>query len=104
MTVVNEDLFILIEHAGPTGVTADELAKWTGSKVQTMHTWLSRWTKRRCLKHIPFEGHIERITRRKPGRPPGSIGRYIIGPVEWSSYRWRDDQEIDESTKLANQQ
>jgi hypothetical protein len=103
MTVINEDLFRLTELAGPIGITADELAKKSGNKVSSIHTWLSRWTRRKCLKHIPFEGHVERAAKRKPGRPSGSTGKYILGPVEWSSYRWRDDQEIDESTKLANQ-
>ena len=92
----NKEWFQYIELTMPLGVTAEELAEKMGWKLGVVRTWLSRWTTKSYLKHVPREGHVRDPNRKQiggkfiAGRSTGSGGRYIIGD------KWRGGIEYDE--------
>jgi len=87
--MLNEEFFTLIEKSGPAGITAEEIADHTGSSLQVVRTWLSRWKTKGYLKLNPHSGHIHDPDRRQieskfvAGRPKSSAGRYILGDKWW---------------------
>ena len=91
----NEEAFRYIEAMGVEGITAKMLSDKLGLKLQTCHTWLSRWTKKGYLKHVSFEGHVPYTTKRawQGGRPKGSAGRYMIGDKWWGHIRLGEQPE-----------
>lgn len=86
--MLNSEAFELIEQRKEEGVTAEYLAKRLGIPRQQAANWLSKWARRNLLRYVPFEGKIERTSRRGKGRPLGGQGHYVLGPIEWGSYRY----------------
>lgn len=88
----NEEWFRYIEFRQPGGVTAKELADYIGVKVPVVRNWLSKWTTKGYLKHVPHEGHVKDPTRHRSGgrftagRPKNSSGTYVLGDKWWGEY------------------
>lgn len=109
---IRDEFFILIEKSGSRGMSALEISNHTGWPINTMRNWLSRWCKKGYLEHIPMSDeektqlardyilndHLGRQRihgRLKPGRTPGTGGRYAIT----NRCKWWGEQRFDDTQR-----